>query len=674
MTEKVKLFKNLLVHPKSLLLILLATAIIVAVSVTIELNQSKNEMLELMEKQGHSLLETLLTSSQHALISYNKIESEVKQRLLSNAVMIKLLYEKGMLSNELLADIAMKNKIFRINIFDRNGSKIFSSSQEIHKDLKPKNNPLDYLAPILNGEADKLLIGMKPARFLDEQRYALAVAAKNRSAVVLNINAEELLNFRQLVGFGVLLKNTTENKQIIYAALQDQKGIIAGSGMIDHLESIDSSKLLQRIISNKNYSWRIIENSRISVFELLHPFVFDGKTVGIFRLGLSLEPLNKINDRLTRRLIFLGIIFLIFGFITISMIFIRQNFDLLSKKFKAIESYSSQIIENVSDGIIVIDKLGKIKSTNGSIENLLNVSGKNIVGADFSNVFPGNNCDSILKDSSTIVEIECTINDQKRTLLISKSVFNDENHESNLILVIRDLTKQKKLEEQIVRSERLTAMGELASSVAHEIRNPLNSIGTITQQLGKDFIPQENKDEYKNLTQLVYQEVKRINETIESFLKFARPKPIQPETFLLSELFSQIENQYKEMFKQNNFILIINNSISEYVFWDKKQMAQVLINLIENALDALNPNGVLKIETRAVENNAIEIKIEDTGKGISSDNLKRIFNLYFTTKTKGSGIGLSVVQQIISEHNGVISVESTSGKGTKFTILLPQNV
>ena len=674
MTEKVKLFKNILVHPKSLLLILLVTAIIVATSVIIELNQSKSEMLELMEKQGHSLLETLLTSSQHALLSYNKIEAEVKQRLLGNAVMIKLLYEKGLVNDDLLSKIAMSNKIYRINIFDSSGKKRFSSNKEVHIGLEPKNSPKDYLAPIFDGEADTIIIGIKPARFLDEQRYALVVAAYDRNAIVLNIDAKELLSFRQQVGFGVLLKNVTENKQIIYAALQDEKGIIAGSGKISNLESIDSSELLKETIAKKNYKWQIAEHSGVKVFELLHPFIFEGKVIGVFRLGLSFEPLDKINDRLTRRLIFLGIIFLVFGFITLSMIFIRQNFDLLSKKFKVIESYSTQIIENVSDGIIVLDKHKKAKSINSSAEKLLNVNERDIIGGELQNLFTGSGCEFLLDDETTIAEVECIIDGRKKILLISKSTFIDENHEDNMILVMRDLTEQKRLEEQIIRGERLTAMGELASSVAHEIRNPLNSIGTITQQLGKDYLPVENQDEYKSLTQIVYKEVRRINDTIESFLKFAKPKPIQPETFSLSDLLTQTENQYKEVFKQKNFNLNFSNMFNGAIFWDRTQIAQVFINLIENALDSLSEDGTLIINSAEITNGLIEIKFSDNGKGISPDNLKKIFNLYFTTKTKGSGIGLSVVQQIISEHNGVISVESTLGQGTAFTIQLPKNI
>lgn len=674
MVKNVKLFKNILVHPKSLLLILLVTAIIVISSVAIELSQSKNEMLELMEKQGHSLLETLLTSSENALLSYNKIEEEVKQRLLSNAVMIKMFYDRGMVNEQMLANLAEDNRIYRINVFDKTGKKILSSSKEEHPGLPEKHNPTDFLSPIFVGEVDTLIIGIKPARFLEGQRYALAIAAKNRNAIVLNIDAEELLSFRKQVGFGVLLKNVTENKQIHYAALQDEKGIIAGSGKIEALEDINSSQFLKNIISKKSYRWRVVEHSGLEVFELLHPFIHDGELIGVFRLGLSMDPLSKINERLTRRIVFLGIIFLVFGFITFSMIFIRQNFDLLSKKFKAIESYSSQIIDNVSDTILVLDKSLNIKSANSSAEKLFNKSRDELLGKEVKNLF-GDACSkNLMENQSTITEVVCTVSGKKRTLLTSRSEFTNENHEVNIILVIRDLTEQKRLEEQVIRNERLTAMGELASSVAHEIRNPLNSIGTITQQLGKDYLPAENGEEYKNLTQLVYREVRRINDTIESFLKFAKPKPMQTESFILQELFAQMENQYKEVFKSKNFNFFINNSYDESVNWDRTKITQVIINLIENSLDSLSGEGSLSIDSRENEKGLIEFTFTDTGKGISPDNLKKIFNLYFTTKTKGSGIGLSVVQQIIAEHNGVISVESSLGNGTTFTIQLPKNI
>ena len=666
-----KLIKNLFVQPKSLILIFTVTAIIVVSSVLIELNQSKKEMLELMEKQSHSLLETLLISSSNAILSYEKIEYQLKQRLLNNAVMVKMLYEKGQLSNSVLENFAKQNKIYRINVFNKYGVKRFTSHKEVHSNLKEKENPLKYIRPIIDGEVDTLIIGIKQARFAEGQRFAVALGTKDRNAIVLNVNAEEFLEFRKQVGFGVLLKKVTENKQIEYAVLQDDEGIIAGSGNIEKLESIGSSETLKNTLKNYSYAWRITQNGTKQVFEALHPFFYAGKVIGVFRLGISLEPLNRINERLTRRIIIIGLILLLLGFITMTLIFVRQNYDLLSKKFVAIESYSTRIIDNVSDGIVVLASDNKIKSVNHAAEKLLCIKKNESIGMDFHSVFIGTKCEKILSSASSIDEIDCILDGTNKIFLISKNEFIDENKRMNKILVIKDLTEQKLLEKQITRSERLSAMGELASSVAHEIRNPLNSIGTIAQQLGKDFMPKENIDDFRTLTHVVYKEVRRINGTIESFLKFAKPQPIKAEKFYLDDLLAQIEKQYGEILRRKNYKLVINNTYHDEVIWDKSQITQVFINLVENAIDALSENGTIEITT-ADKNGQVEIQIIDNGKGISSDNLKKIFNLYFTTKAKGSGIGLSVVQKIIADHNGLLTVISELDKGTMFTIKIPQ--
>ncbi len=672
MTEKVKLFKNLLIQPKNLLLIFFVTAVIVVASVFIELTQSKEEMLGLMEKQGHTLLETILASSNNALLSYEKIEDELKQRLLSNAAMIRMIYEKGLITNSILEEITKNNQIYRINIFDKNGVKRFASHKEVHSNLPEKENLKKYIGPILNGEADSLIIGIKTARFMAGQRFAVAISTKDDGAIVLNVDAEELLSFRKQVGFGVLLKKVTENSQIIYAALQDREGIIAGSGKIQNLERIDSSGVLKKTLEENSFKWRIAKIGTVEVFEVLHPFVHNDETIGIFRLGISLEPLNNINDRLTHRIIFLGIVLFVFGFVTITLIFVRQNFDLLSKKFSAIESYSSRIIDNVSDGIIVLDSNKKIQTINKAGEALLGTVEGEAKGTEFFSFFAGSKCENILSTSSTIEEVECNIGGRDKVFLVSKSEFQNESKENNIILVLRDLTGLKLLEKQIERSERLIAMGELASSVAHEIRNPLNSIGTIAQQLGKDFNPKENGEEFKSLTQVVYKEVRRINETIECFLKFAKPQLIKAEKFIAKELFDQLEKQYQSILAEKNIKLNLKLNDVGQVVWDKTQMTQVFINLFENAISAVADSAWISIDVAERKGNQIEIKFADNGSGISPDNLKRIFNLYFTTKSKGSGIGLSIVQKIISEHNGLISVQSELNKGTVFTILLPK--
>jgi signal transduction histidine kinase len=317
-----------------------------------------------------------------------------------------------------------------------------------------------------------------------------------------------------------------------------------------------------------------------------------------------------------------------------TLIFTRQRFNLLQKQYEVVETYSGNIIGNVSDAIIVYDQTEGIKIFNTAAEILFSIKKSQLLGHSLQDFLNKTGCGIILKSLSTLHQISCTIKDQYKYLLISRSNFHDSDQNEIIILVIRDLTEQKRLEEQMQREQRLTAMGELASGVAHEIRNPLNTIATIIQQLNKDFEPDKDAEEYHELAGLVQGEVKRINETVEDFLRFAR-------------------------------------TWRGEVFWDKRQIRQVFLNIIQNAIDAINKDGNIHLSLNQLNSNEIEIKIIDDGPGMPDKIRSNIFNLYFTTKAQGTGIGLSIVQRIIYEHGGSISVESKHHKGTTFIIHLP---
>jgi two-component system, NtrC family, sensor histidine kinase HydH len=670
MPGKVKLIKNIIIQPKSIVLIFLVTAVIVIATAFIELSGSKKEMFSLMEKQSRSLLETLLASSSNALLSNEKIEDELKTRLLNNALLIKYLYENGLVTDKLIRDIARQNNLFRINIFNRNGKKIFTSSSETHHGINEKENPAKYLKPIFEDNEDTLIIGVKPARYLEGTRYAVAVAAKGRDAIVLNVDADELLKFRKQVGFGALLKEVAKSSNIEYVLLQDKNNIIAAAGDSLKISFLDSAKI--PLNTNSDYSTAIVEKNGLSFFEARHLFVYDNESVGVFRIGLSLEPINSINSRITQRIIILSVFLFIFGSVSLALIFFRQNFALLSKKFYFYKEYSQSIIDNIGESIILLDSKNNIKSANNATSAIFNIDISTITGKPMSSAFDNSMCDNIINEKSLVLELSCSLGGKNKTLLISKSSFTDENGEANTILLIKDLTALKELEKQFERQERLAAMGELASSVAHEIRNPLNAISTIVQQLNKDFEPADNKEEYKSLTKLVYSEVNRINSTIENFLRFARPLEIKKEQFPVSSLFEQIKKQYTQILKEKNIILVINSNWNGEVVWDRSQILQALINIIENSIDSITGKGGITIALNEDNSSYISIAITDTGQGIDEKTIDKIFNLYFTTKQKGNGIGLSIVQKIITGHNGRIRVESHTNKGTAFLITLPK--
>ncbi|MEJ2051200.1 MAG: HAMP domain-containing sensor histidine kinase, partial [Calditrichota bacterium] len=196
-------------------------------------------------------------------------------------------------------------------------------------------------------------------------------------------------------------------------------------------------------------------------------------------------------------------------------------------------------------------------------------------------------------------------------------------------------------------------------------------IGTVIQQLNRDFKPASHEQEYHELAGLVHQEVKRINDTISNFLKFARPESMQPDEFDLDKFLSELQTGYAALADEKKVELKIDNQWHGSVRWDRGKMRQVFINLIQNAFEAMDEGGKIDLSVVSKPDQKLELKIIDTGKGIPEEISKKIFNLYFTTKARGTGIGLSIVQQIVDQHGGMISVESEPGKGTTFSIIMP---
>ncbi|MBD3223384.1 MAG: PAS domain S-box protein [Caldithrix sp.] len=664
-------FKKIPGTPRNMILIFLSLALIMIVSALLELYQSKRELYQVMENDAHSLLNTLLIASGNALDTYGYLDDFSRKALLEKAVMLKHFYQKNDAFGKRLAQDEMYDGIAQVRIYDQQGKLLYDRGIE-----KPESyDPRPKLMPIFDGYQDTLIIGFRKHPRTDVLFFEVALALKDNGALLLSGKAEALQKIRKDIGFGSLLRRlVNKNQHIVFASLQDTANILAASGNVRVLEAIQQSKFLMQSLQDSLFRTRTTQFDTLNIFEAVHPFNYKGRTIGLFRLGISMELVQTINERIIRRLVIISIILIAFGSIIISFIFTREKFQLLQKQFEVIETYSGKILENVSDAIIVFDTREGIKVFNKAAEQLFKVEHGAAIGKDVVPLFTELDCIGLLEDGSNIKQIQCRISGSQRFLLASKNNFNDEEGITNTIIVIRDMTEQKHLEEQIERKQRLSAMGELASGVAHEIRNPLNTIGTIIQQLDKDFEPQMHSNEYHELAQLVSKEVQRINHTVQDFLSFARPAPVRPTSFKLIQFFNTLEKQYLSTFQEKNITFEIHAQWDGKVQWDEEQMRQVFLNLIENSVHAIGSSGSIIINVDSISQDEIEIQIRDDGMGMEEQVKNSIFNLYFTTKNTGTGIGLSMVQRIIYEHRGVINVESELNKGTVFTMRLPITV
>jgi two-component system sensor histidine kinase HydH len=227
------------------------------------------------------------------------------------------------------------------------------------------------------------------------------------------------------------------------------------------------------------------------------------------------------------------------------------------------------------------------------------------------------------------------------------------------------------LEAEVLQRERLSAMGNLAATVAHEVRNPLNAISMGLQRLKTEFRPTEDEDEYSHLTQLMLAEVHRLNSIVEQFLSLARPLEIKPEELRLQDILKELAALEEGDAKQSKTqIRVVVPPDLPLLKADREYLRQTLLNLILNGLQAMPDGGTLTLEAKKSNGNLL-ITVRDTGVGIPQKNLPRIFEPYFTTKAKGSGLGLAIARRIVEAHGGTIAVSSEAGQGCRFRISLP---
>jgi signal transduction histidine kinase len=254
---------------------------------------------------------------------------------------------------------------------------------------------------------------------------------------------------------------------------------------------------------------------------------------------------------------------------------------------------------------------------------------------------------------------------------VSTSLIHDDGGAVETIVAIaRDVTEQRRIREQLQRRDRVTAMGELAGGIAHEIRNPLNAINIIAQRFQHEFTPAVGADEYAQLARTIRSEVQRVNNIITQFLEFARPPRLSAQPCDIQALLGESIDIVRSQAARLHVELPLLAPEGVTVMADREKMLQVLLNIYQNALDALDGEGVITT-VASRRGNSVAISIADNGPGMTEEVRQKIFNLYFTTKSTGTGLGLSIVHQIVSEHGGEIQVASNEEGGSTFHILLP---
>lgn len=341
---------------------------------------------------------------------------------------------------------------------------------------------------------------------------------------------------------------------------------------------------------------------------------------------------------------------------------LEEKVKLLTEEVDHKKQLLDSILDSIDIGVIFFDSDGVVRLINNTAENLLNVKAAGIIG--------GKNIYAAIQD-----EVIAPDNGKPFFALVSRLEVKDKTGSMiGHVLIFKDITRLKQLESENERNRRLTAMGEFVLKIAHEIRNPLGSIELFASLLYNDLKGTEHGDYASRISSSVGSLVN----TLDNMLRFS--KGIMPglEYCCLNDLVNEIYSEFGKLLSSVNIFIDFIETGQYSLLIDKGLIRQAFVNILLNSVQAMPDGG--KIEIRITEcpppgeggvGPAICITIKDSGVGMDEETCARIFEPFFSTKDRGTGLGMSITAGIINAHKGSIEVKSEIGKGTEFIIKLP---
>ncbi len=351
------------------------------------------------------------------------------------------------------------------------------------------------------------------------------------------------------------------------------------------------------------------------------------------------------------------------------------------------------IISHMGSGLLVTDRDGKIWMISNQGQETLGVTATQVVGKRLQDLFPGAEPLLEVKVGSVLRELDLTRPDGRTVPFgFNNSVLLDASGQpEGTIIIFRDLSDLRAIRAEVRRKDRLAAIGEVAAGVAHEIRNPLFGISSVTQILMTEV---KFGQVHQELITAMQAEIKRLNTLVEDLLDYGRPSKLQRTPQAVEQIWEEILGLAKE-----EVAAVKVKVIREFpeglppVLADGDKLRQVFLNLLKNAIQATPPGGQITIRLSRTRQSALPAPVQrglamqvgdgdpstvyvvsqviDTGVGIPTADLERIFDLFFTTKSAGSGLGLAICRRIVEDHGGAIGVESVEHGGSTFAVALP---
>ncbi|KPJ73916.1 hypothetical protein AMJ52_02615 [candidate division TA06 bacterium DG_78] len=634
--------------PRRYFLLAIILLVILGIFLTLGIINSRRIMLDLIKDEARSFLTIVASTQENSIFAEGRFEDTNIEKLIHICNYI----ESVNFNKNTLEKIRQHFGIHSIVVFDT----------QTRKKIVTSGYPYNIIDDIFSRDEVIFFEYFTVAG----KKYFRFVYRTESKVFHVEMSAEDIEAFRQEVGINKIMNQISMNPMVKYLVLQDKRGIIFATPNIHTITRIEDDSTLIGAIEQNVETSRMTEFNNENILELIRPFIIDGETFGLFRIGISLDNYYRHMRSTERQLILLFIILFGVGFVLFILFMKYQSYLGLKELF-------TKTLGAVEDAVLMVDNKGIITGINKMFSDMSSFEEKMLSHQDYFSLFKDDpfDVDKVLRSGAKIVNEKNVFN--KIIQYATYPLFDEKNRVSGVISVLRDVTKIREFEKEREESERLTFLGNLVANFAHEIKNPLNGLSIATQRLIREF-PSSDK-EYSRLTTTIKKEIESLNKTLNDFLSLARPRMSEKKEFSLSELFHNILNIVREQTKDNAIVLKEEIAEDVKVIGNAEDFKRALLNIMLNAVESLSNITDRQRELSVIlaqHKKKIEIQIIDNGEGMSENEIRKIFTPYFTTKKGGTGLGLYIAHNILKQHNAKIDVESKRGKGTTFKIVMKQ--
>ncbi len=569
------------------------------------------------------------------------------------------------------------------------------------KRFKAKTMYLPALSILMVVFVMLILISISTYRNLDRDKQKAMASLSREGRSILNAieaGARTGLSYGMKKGvLSALINETVKHRNIAYIYIIDHGHVQvqATNEKFKHpvtpwsvaLDTLDDVKTRIHTVSPE-----------IRLYELAKLFLPERKDVGdliggriaaisshsgtggvVIVLGLEMTGFEKAHSTDIHHAFIMAAIMVALGSAALFFIFVIQNYYLVDKTLKQTQDYTRQVVANMANGLLSVSLNGAIVSYNQLALDLLELRADKIEGQDLRGIidFDMTGVSETLAHCRSVLDHEISHPLKSGGViplsLSATPITNDDGICIGAVILLRDLREIKVLEAKVRRSETLAAIGELAASVAHEIRNPLSSIKGFAQFLRHSLKDRPEEQEYADV---MVREIDRINRVVTDLLTYARPVTIERTQIDLSALVQHAIRLVTADAQAKG--ITISNALSSdlnQVVLDENQITQALLNLLLNAIQVIPDGGKISVgASRETDTNRLNLWVEDNGPGIPQADQAKVLDPFFTTRNKGTGLGLAIVSKIVENHQGEIRIHSPlvgTDRGTRISLLIP---